>query len=130
MAGFFHTLLTTIGLKKDYSHVILPPESERREHVERLRQLIALLLADEERTFHPFVAAATDHLVASIESSERAREEFAEARDLYNGMWGGMGSMSDFYFVKGSAEEQAQRSARFDILIGQLGSFFSEDQTD
>ena len=130
MTGFFHTVLTAIGLKKDYSHVILPSESERREHVERLRQLRALMLADEERTFHSFVAAATDHLVASIESPQRAREEFAEARDLYNGMWGGMGSMSDFYFVKGSEEERAQRSALFDTLVGQLGSFFSQDQAD
>tara|TARA_Y100000588_G_scaffold37808_1_gene36158 strand:- start:518 stop:910 length:393 start_codon:yes stop_codon:yes gene_type:complete len=130
MSGFLHILLTTIGLKKDCSHVILPPESERWEHVEHLRHLLALLLADGERTFHPVVAAATDHLVASIKSPERALEEFAEARDLYNGMWGGMGSMSDFYFVNGSAEDQAQRSARFDVVVGQLGSFFSQDQTD
>ena len=129
MASSFHTLLTTIGLKKDYSHVVLPPESERRKHVERLRQLRALLHTDGETNFQQTVAATTDCLVASIESPERAQEEFARARDLYNGMWGGMGSMSDFYFVKGSAEEQAERSEQFDTVVGQLGSFFSKNET-
>lgn len=79
MAHFYHTLLTAIGLKKDYSQVVVPPESERRKQVEYLRQFRVLLLVDE-----------CDYLslVASIESPERAQQEFAQARDRYNGMWG------------------------------------------
>ena len=87
MAHLFHILLTAIGLKKLFSGVF-SPESERRKQVEYLRKFCALLLVDGWADFDSAVEAANVSLVASIESPERAQQEFAQAGDHYNEMWG------------------------------------------
>ena len=74
--------------KKDYSQVVFSPESERRKQVEYLRKFCALLLVDGWDDFDSAVEAANVSLVASIESPERAQQEFAQAGDHYNEMWG------------------------------------------
>ena len=88
MAHLFHILLTAIGQKKTILRWFFSPESERRKQVEYLRKFCALLLVDGWDDFDSAVEAANVSLVASIESPERAQQEFAQAGDHYNEMWG------------------------------------------
>jgi hypothetical protein len=74
--------------KKDYSQVVFFPESERRKQVEYLRKLCALLLVDGWGDFDSALEAAIVSLVVSIESPERVQQEYAQASDHYNEMWG------------------------------------------
>tara|TARA_B110000196_G_C21066930_1_gene625379 strand:+ start:417 stop:695 length:279 start_codon:yes stop_codon:yes gene_type:complete len=88
MAHLFHILLTAIGLKKRLFSGDFFPESERRKQVEYLRKLCALLLVDGWGDFDSALEAAIVSLVVSIESPERVQQEYAQASDHYNEMWG------------------------------------------
>ena len=121
-------MLQRVGLQKDYSHVVLPSKDDAWQHIAYLRELKDLLVADGATNFANTVTQAIDAMVASVEETGDSKHDFDLARRLFNGMWGGMGSLNDFYFVKGTPEQQAERSTRFDAVTGALHRFFQPEQ--
>ena len=104
--------------------MVFSPESERRKQVEYLRKFCALLLVDGWDDFDSAVEAANVSLVAIIEPPERAQQEFAQAGDHYNEMWGYWVRWAISTSPRMSVEERAERSELFDYVVGQLGVFF------
>jgi hypothetical protein len=120
----FKQILSAFGLKKDHSHVVVPPLEMRREMLSRLRRFHEMLIADEEKNFSTTVERSASLLALSLEEDARAKEFFAKSRLAFNGMWGGMGSLNDFYLIHGPEEDLKERRDDFERLGDELRHFF------
>jgi len=100
---------------------IAVPESHELEAILRdLERLSAILTLDGEADFVVGVNIAIDHLKSALAFPAEVKEFFHRAADTYRSMWGGMGSLTDFYIVNGSPEERAALGHEYGELIKRL----------
>ena len=101
--------------------------SSKRPHVPAQRELLGILgdlnrlqeimVADGEENFVRGVRLTIEHLENALAESEPTHRAFHEAAETYQSMWGGMGSLSEFYVMNGSPEELARKRAEYDELV-------------
>ena len=126
-----HKLLTAIGLRKENLPEKRPPrpevtlsEAELEAVYQQLERMHILMVEAEEDNFSTGVRMATDKLRAAIDHPESRSKLFYEATDTFMSMWGGMGSLTDFYIASAPSGELEARQDEYHTLALALSDFF------
>ena len=85
-----------------------------------LERVSEILRQDGEANFSQGIGIAIDHLKVAMATTDETQAAFSRAADTYRSMWGGMGSISEFYIVNGTTEEREQMQSEYEQLIHRL----------
>ena len=104
-----------------HERLIPAPDHETMEQVlADLERVSEILREDGEAHFSQGIGIAIDHLKVAMAATDETQVAFSRAADSYRSMWGGMGSISEFYIVNGTTEEREQAQSEYDQLIHRL----------
>ena len=110
--------LTQEGVTASSSNPLqVPAERELQAILGDLKRLQEIMVADGEENFVRGVRLTVEHLENALAEPEHAHRAFHEASETYQSMWGGMGSLSEFYVMNGAPEELARKRAEYDALV-------------
>ncbi len=94
----------------------------------RVMRMHTLMVEDGEDNFSRGVLLVAEKLRTSIDRPESRSRSFCDAGDTFLSMWGGMGSLGDFYVATAPAEEADARNDEWRALSNSLFSFFKNQR--
>ena len=95
----------------------VPSQGELLDLLRDLKRLLEIRVAAGEENFVRGVRLTIEHLENALADPEHTHRAFHEAAETYQSMWGGMGSLSEFYVMNGSPEGLARKRAEYDELV-------------
>ena len=102
-------------------HLInVPEEGELKGALADLKGLEEIMVADGEENFVRGVRITIEHLERAVAEPGDAQVAFSLGAETYQSMWGGMGSLSEFYVMNGSPEELEGKRVEYDALVKRL----------
>ena len=99
-------------------------EAELEAVYQQLERMHILMVEAGEDNFSTGVRMATDKLRAAIDHPESRSKLFYEATDTFMSIWGGMGSLTDFYIASAPSGELEARQDEYHTLALALSDFF------
>ncbi|MEC7984548.1 MAG: hypothetical protein VX278_05260 [Myxococcota bacterium] len=94
-----------------------------------LIQMHGIMIQDQEKTLSKGVLSAAKSIELAIAKPEERNASYRKAESTFLGLWGGMGSLNDYYVLHVSPQEAKERRAEFNSLAGRILSFFEKHRT-
>jgi len=98
----------------------VPEESELRSILADLTRMAEIMTGDGEDNFIRGVRLTIAHMEEALAKPEEAQVSFSRGADTYQSMWGGSGSLTEFYLMEGSPEEVKRLQGEYDALVKRL----------
>ena len=124
-------IFRAIGLKKEPQEAkplkeISISSTELETIHSKLMRMHALMLQDGEENFSKGVAQAAQNLQESIENPENKTQAYRKAEDTFLSMWGGMGSLGDFYIANAPKDQEKALQEEYQNIANTLYKFFQQ----
>lgn len=129
--SIFDTLLQLFGHKKEPSQTSNPKEvtlsiEELKIIHTQLVRMHTLMVEDGEDNFSKGVYASAQHLEDIFQHPENKTISYRKAEDTFLSMWGGMGSLGDFYISNAPPQDAHARQEEYQTLSISLYKFFQK----
>ena len=109
-----------VEVSSPVSPINVPEEGELKDTLADLKRMEEIMTGDGEENFVRGVRLTIEHLERAVAEPGAAQAAFLLGAETYQSMWGGMGSLSEFYVMNGSPEKLEEKRAEYDALVKRL----------
>ena len=99
-------------------------QSRLQTHHAELCRVIELMNSDGESNFMRGLTHTLELFQRAMNESESCAQLIEQAADTFLSMWGGMGSLDEYYITGGPSKTLTARRAEYDALTKSLIGFF------
>jgi|ETNmetMinimDraft_30_1059905.scaffolds.fasta_scaffold05164_2 hypothetical protein len=131
MTNFVNRLLNALGMGETNSRMndsFKPVSMEGLKDLHGdLMRMHVLLVEDKEYNFSKTVLETAALIQQAMTQPSSQAKYLRKSKEKFMGMWGGYGSLTDFYIANAPEGETEARRTEFGMVTGAISMFYQDD---